>query len=136
MLGAALVTAVALIVAVVKLLMGTVVKVDKALRDYCGVIQRGVNAYQGTDGGPAVAVGVPVAAAMAREQIPIQVPLGVGPGTTLSIEHRAATTLSHCHCHHTFAPSPHRDTTRNAWTLAHLDTTRRALSTRSIEHES
>ena len=86
-LGAALVTAVALIVAVVKLLMGTVVKVDKALRDYCGVIQRGVNAYQGTDGGPAVAVGVPVAAAMAREQIPVQVPLGVGPGTTLSIEH-------------------------------------------------
>ncbi len=84
-LGAALVTAVALIVAVLKLLMGTVVKVDKALRDYCGVIQRGVNAYQGTDGG--VAVGVPVAAAMAREQIPVQVPLGVGPGTTLSIEH-------------------------------------------------
>ena len=36
-----------LLVAAVKLLLGTGIQVDKSLRGYCGVIRRGVDAYQG-----------------------------------------------------------------------------------------
>ena len=46
-LGAAVVCAASLLVAAVKLLLGTGIQVDKSLRSYCGVIRRGVDAYQG-----------------------------------------------------------------------------------------
>ena len=45
-LGAACVFAASLLVAAVKLLLGTGIQVDKSLRGYCGVIRRGVDAYQ------------------------------------------------------------------------------------------
>tara|TARA_B100000795_G_scaffold203798_1_gene157410 strand:- start:413 stop:745 length:333 start_codon:yes stop_codon:yes gene_type:complete len=55
LLGAAFVCAASLLVAAVKLLLGTAIQVDKSIRGYCGVIQRGVDAYQG---GAAVPQGV------------------------------------------------------------------------------
>ena len=56
LLGAAFVCAASLLVAAVKLLLGTGIQVDKSIRGYCSVIQRGVDAYQG---GAAVLEGVP-----------------------------------------------------------------------------
>ena len=56
LLGAAFVCAASLLVAAVKLLLGTGIQVDKSVRGYYGVIQRGVDAYQG---GAAVPEGVP-----------------------------------------------------------------------------
>ena len=55
-LGAAFVCAASLLVAAVKLLLGTGIQVDKSIRGYWSVIQRGVDAYQG---GAAVPEGVP-----------------------------------------------------------------------------
>ena len=43
-------------IAAVKLLLGTGIQMDKSIRGYYGVIQRGVDAYQG---GAAVPEGVP-----------------------------------------------------------------------------
>lgn len=84
LLGAAFVGAVSLLIAAVKLVLGTYIQADKAIRGYCGVIHKGVQAYQG---GPAVAQGVPVAQAMERERIPVQVPFGVAAGATMSVPH-------------------------------------------------
>jgi len=47
LLGAAFVCAASLLVAAVKLLLGTGIQVDMSIRGYCGVLQRGVDAYQG-----------------------------------------------------------------------------------------
>ena len=66
-LGAAVVCAASLLVAAVKLLLGTGIQVDKSLRGYCGVIRRGVDAYQG---GAAVPERVPEPRAQPQPSAP------------------------------------------------------------------
>ena len=84
LLGAAFVGAASLLIALIKLLLGTFLQVERSIRGYCGVIREGVEAYQG---GATVPRGVPVGETMERERIPVQVPFGVAAGATMSVPH-------------------------------------------------
>jgi hypothetical protein len=68
-------------VAAIKLLAGTAVRISRSMHRYFGVLQAGVQAYQGD--ATAVPTGLPT---LVTERVLVEVPLHVAPGASLRIE--------------------------------------------------